>query len=288
MLRYHDHVFPVAAGTWDGDPSADVTAVLDAQHYRLAGWRERDEFLNYRRFFDVDSLIAVRVEEPDVFDATHRVLIDLNHAGIIDGLRIDHPDGLADPEGYLERLRAALPARRRDLGGEDPRGRRAAARDWACDGTTGYDALPRRSPAPSSTGRPGRRRPTPGEATGGDPSLEHTTRVQAARRRGGARPRAPPAGPPGGRGAPRRRPGPAGRRGHRAAGRLRGLPRLREHRTGPPTTWPGSASRTPTRWPRRPAPTSPTSSAAGRPGHRPRRRRGAATSRSGSSRPGDR
>jgi len=73
VLRYHDHVFPVAPGSWDGDPGADVAEVLARQHYLLAGWREKDEVLNYRRFFDIDGLIAVRVEERDVFDATHRV-----------------------------------------------------------------------------------------------------------------------------------------------------------------------------------------------------------------------
>ncbi len=178
VLRYHDHVFPVAAGTWDGDPSADVVTVLERQHYRLAGWRERDEVLNYRRFFDVDSLIAVRVEEPDVFEATHRVLLDLNHAGIVEGFRIDHPDGLADPEGYLERLRAALrPGTalwvEKILEGHE------RLPEWACDGTTGYDAatvvsraLVDRAVAPALT--------EAWLATGGDPSLEHTV-VEAKR-----------------------------------------------------------------------------------------------------------
>jgi (1->4)-alpha-D-glucan 1-alpha-D-glucosylmutase len=170
VLRYHDHVFPVAEGTWDGDPSADVTAVLDRQHYRLSGWRDRDDFLNYRRFFDVDSLIAVRVEEPDVFEATHRVLLDLNHEGLVEGFRIDHPDGLADPEGYLEQLRAAVrPGTaiwvEKILEGDE------VLPDWACDGTTGYDAakvvaaaLADRAAAPALQ--------EAWEATGGEPSLE--------------------------------------------------------------------------------------------------------------------
>ncbi|WP_254185178.1 malto-oligosyltrehalose synthase [Nocardioides panacis] len=170
VLRYHDHVFPVAAGTWDGDPGAAVAAVLAQQHYVLAGWRERDEVLNYRRFFDVDSLIAVRVELPDVFDATHRVLVDLNQRGIVEGYRIDHPDGLADPEGYLERLRAALrPGTaiwvEKILEGDE------TLPEWACDGTTGYDAAkvvsyalidPAVAPALQHAW----------EETGGDPSLE--------------------------------------------------------------------------------------------------------------------
>ncbi len=171
VLRYHDHVFPVADGTWDGDPGADVAAVLSRQHYVLAGWRERDEVLNYRRFFDVDGLIAVRVELPDVFDATHQVLVDLNHRGIVEGYRIDHPDGLADPAGYVDRLRAALrPGTaiwvEKILEGDE------TLPDWACDGTTGYDAAkvvgyalvdPAVAPALQDSW----------EDTGGDPSLEH-------------------------------------------------------------------------------------------------------------------
>src|SRR4051794_21736477 len=171
VVRYYDHVFPVAEGTWDGAGDADVAAVLSRQHYRLAGWRERDEFLNYRRFFDVDGLIAVRVEEPDVFEATHRVLLDLNHRGIVEGFRIDHPDGLADPAGYVDRLRAALRpgsaiwAEKILEGDETPP-------PWACDGTTGYDAAKVVSAAlldPATA-------PALQEAwtdTGGDPSLEH-------------------------------------------------------------------------------------------------------------------
>ena len=80
---------------------------MERQYYRLAYWRVADEELNYRRFFDVGTLAAVRVEDPDVFDATHALLLSLLASGTIDGLRIDHPDGLADPRGYLRRLREA-------------------------------------------------------------------------------------------------------------------------------------------------------------------------------------
>jgi (1->4)-alpha-D-glucan 1-alpha-D-glucosylmutase len=139
VVRYHDHLFPLAPGTAEGE-DADLAAVLSRQHYRLAGWRERGEVLNYRRFFDVDSLIAVRVEQPDVFDATHRLLLDLNHRGVVEGFRIDHPDGLADPEGYLKRLRqSTLPGTaiwvEKILAGHE-----RLPQEWACDGTTGYDA----------------------------------------------------------------------------------------------------------------------------------------------------
>ena len=166
VVRYYDHVFPVAEGTGEGD----VRDVLAEQHYLLAGWRERDEVLNYRRFFDVDSLIAVRVELPDVFEATHRLLLDLNHDGVIDGFRIDHPDGLADPTGYLEQLRAATRLGtavwvEKILEGDE------TLPEWACEGTTGYDAatavsraLVDRSTAPALTHA--------WEATGGEPSLD--------------------------------------------------------------------------------------------------------------------
>ncbi len=70
VVRYHDHVFPVAEGT-AGPDGADVAEVLDRQHYLLASWRDKDRVLGYRRFFDVDTLIAVRVELDDVFDETH-------------------------------------------------------------------------------------------------------------------------------------------------------------------------------------------------------------------------
>ncbi len=103
VLRYHEHVLPVRPGTGDL-PLADLAR---AQHYRLAGWRDAATELNWRRFFDVTSLIAVRVEDEDVFTATHGLLLRLVAEGLIDGLRVDHPDGLADPRGYLDRLAAA-------------------------------------------------------------------------------------------------------------------------------------------------------------------------------------
>ena len=109
-------------------------------HWFDIDWAASDGELVYRRFFDVSSLIGVRVEDPDVYAATHRRLLELVRAGEVDGLRIDHPDGLADPRGYLDRLHA-------DTGGIwivvekilEP-GERLPA-DWKCAGTTGYDAL---------------------------------------------------------------------------------------------------------------------------------------------------
>jgi len=136
VLRYHDHVFPVRAGT----EHLPLTELLERQHYRLAYWRVADEELNYRRFFDVGTLVAVRVEDPQVFEATHRLVLDLLADGTLDGLRIDHPDGLADPAGYLARLREASGGAwvvvEKILEGDEE-----LPADWDTAGSTGYDAL---------------------------------------------------------------------------------------------------------------------------------------------------
>ena len=134
-LSYHEHQLPLADGTL---VEGDVAATLDRQHYRLAHWRESGR-LNYRRFFDVTTLAGVRVERPGVFAATHAVVLEQVRTGLLDGLRVDHPDGLADPAGYLERLRAEAPGtwvvveKILEPGEQLP--------DWACEGTTGYDAM---------------------------------------------------------------------------------------------------------------------------------------------------
>ena len=140
VLRHEDHVFPIAEGT-AGDGGDDVREVLARQHYELAGWREKDRVLNYRRFFDIDGLVAVRVEDPEVFEATHRVLLDLNHRGVVEGFRIDHPDGLADPEGYLRSLRRATRVGTAIWVEKILEPSEHLPTAWMCDGTTGYDAL---------------------------------------------------------------------------------------------------------------------------------------------------
>lgn len=138
VLRYFEHVWPIAIGT-EGD--GDVAEILERQHYRLASWRDKDEVLNYRRFFEVDGLIAIRVERKDVFDATHKLLLDLNHRGLINGFRIDHPDGLADPEGYLRWLREATTNGTPIWVEKILEGDEHLPPAWECDGTTGYDAM---------------------------------------------------------------------------------------------------------------------------------------------------
>ncbi|MCX4735566.1 malto-oligosyltrehalose synthase [Streptomyces sp. NBC_01363] len=138
VLRYGEHEFPLRTGT----AGLPLPELLDAQHYRLGWWRLARTELNYRRFFTISELIGVRVEDPEVFAATHGKILELVRDGVVDGLRIDHPDGLADPAAYLEQLSAAADGRWTVVekiltGGE------TLPADWAVAGTTGYDALHR-------------------------------------------------------------------------------------------------------------------------------------------------
>jgi (1->4)-alpha-D-glucan 1-alpha-D-glucosylmutase len=89
-----------------------MRALLERQHYVLDFWRTASRDINYRRFFDVNELIALKVEDAEVFDATHKTVLQFVADGLVDGLRIDHIDGLLEPRRYLERLRAAVDARR--------------------------------------------------------------------------------------------------------------------------------------------------------------------------------
>ncbi|WP_037733232.1 malto-oligosyltrehalose synthase [Streptomyces megasporus] len=138
VLAYHDHRFPLREGT----ERLPLPELLDAQHYRLAWWRLARTELNYRRFFTISDLIGVRVEDPEVFAATHARVLRLMREGVVDGLRIDHPDGLADPGAYLLRLHE-------ETGGAWTVVEKILARherlpvSWPVAGTTGYDALHR-------------------------------------------------------------------------------------------------------------------------------------------------
>ena len=121
----------------NADPSA-LGDLLEAQAYRLASWRASASDLNYRRFFDVNDLIGLRVERPEVFEATHRRVQEWVREGRVQGLRIDHPDGLRDPAGYFDRLRAevgdAWIVVEKILHADE-----RLPDDWPVDGTTGYE-----------------------------------------------------------------------------------------------------------------------------------------------------
>lgn len=144
-----------ALATFDGtNPSgrARLHGLLERQSYRLAWWRAAADEINWRRFFEVTELVGVRVERDDVFDAVHAKLFALYRDGVIDAMRIDHVDGLADPRGYCRDLRKRLEA----LAPQRPTA--AFARpwivvekilapdedlrnDWKVDGTSGYDFM---------------------------------------------------------------------------------------------------------------------------------------------------
>ena len=161
VLRYYEHAFPLSPATTATiaeaagiDRSArpdDATLerlsrdhelihrIHEAQPYRLAYWRLARDGLTNRRFFEISDLVGVRVEEPRVFDDVHRFLFEMIEAGRVDGVRVDHVDGLADPAGYLERLAAELPlpvpvwVEKILARGE------ALPQDWPVAGTTGYE-----------------------------------------------------------------------------------------------------------------------------------------------------
>ena len=108
--------------------------VLNLQHYRLAYWRTADQDLGYRRFFDINTLIGLRVERPHVFNATHSRILEWLRKGELDGVRVDHPDGLRDPEEYFDDCAPAL--RSLDRCGEDSAARGILRASWPIAGTT--------------------------------------------------------------------------------------------------------------------------------------------------------
>src|SRR5882762_4183112 len=135
-----------------GDPRSfdRLDELLNAQSYRLAFWRVAAEEINYRRFFDVNDLAAIRVELPEVFDAAHRLLFELVGSGAVTGLRIDHPDGLYLPRDYFEKLQSRCAKALRQQLPKDGRaiylivekiltGEEQLPKDWPVHGTTGYD-----------------------------------------------------------------------------------------------------------------------------------------------------
>jgi (1->4)-alpha-D-glucan 1-alpha-D-glucosylmutase len=144
VRAYLEWVFDVFATGEDG--RFRLAALLDLQRWRLAHWQETRRELHFRRFFDITELVAVRVEDPAVFVAYHEWMLTQVAAGRIDGVRVDHVDGLLDPHAYLGMLRTALDERRPDARvpifvekilshGETLR------TEWPIDGTTGYEAL---------------------------------------------------------------------------------------------------------------------------------------------------
>lgn len=164
---YFEHRFPVDPLHFDailvhgdGDPMRALAAfdgtdeggrerleaLLDRQHYRLTHWRSAVDEINWRRFFDITSLGGLRVEREEVFEAVHAKIFELIERGLIDGLRVDHIDGLRDPKGYCQRLRQRLdrlrPGERLPIYVEKILGHGERLHlDWGVDGTTGYEFM---------------------------------------------------------------------------------------------------------------------------------------------------
>ncbi|MFC7053476.1 malto-oligosyltrehalose synthase [Hansschlegelia quercus] len=166
-IRYADHLFPLrpedrqeiedsGLEAYDGttpEGEAKLHALLEKQNWRLASWTVAGDEINWRRFFDVNELAGLRIGDPAVFEATHETLLNLYAEGLIDGFRVDHIDGLADPGLYARRLREHLEERQKERPGalsEQPAylviekilgpGERLAT-DWKVDGASGYDFM---------------------------------------------------------------------------------------------------------------------------------------------------
>ncbi|WP_315386108.1 malto-oligosyltrehalose synthase [uncultured Stenotrophomonas sp.] len=147
-LLHHDTRLPLATAAVQDADTADIRTLLDAQAYRPLWWRLGDDRINYRRFFTITSLAGLQVQHEDVFEVVHRLPLALVAEGVVDGLRVDHVDGLADPQAYLQRLRAAMDA------ASVARAQRPLLwvekilapdeelpPEWDCDGSTGYDFM---------------------------------------------------------------------------------------------------------------------------------------------------
>lgn len=149
-VRYFDHRFPLRL---DEDKPAPLSEVLARQHYRLASWRIANDAINWRRFFDINELVAMRMEHPPAFEDSHALIFRLYAEGLIDGVRVDHVDGLADPAGYCRKLRERLEALTMQRPSPAPRDQayivvekillrhETLPTGWSCDGTSGYDFM---------------------------------------------------------------------------------------------------------------------------------------------------
>ena len=167
MLRLYDDYLPLSPAsvrdlTDDApaqhDPGNDegrarLHALIEKQHYRLAFWKLASDMVNYRRFFDINDLVGLRIERTAVFEDTHRTIFRLYAEGLIDGVRCDHVDGLADPRRYCRQLRHRFERLRSQRPKDAPHDaayivvekilaeEESLRSDWRVDGTTGYEFM---------------------------------------------------------------------------------------------------------------------------------------------------
>ena len=149
-VRYFEHRFPLRP---ESDRSAPLPNLLAQQHYRLASWRIANDAINWRRFFDINELAAMRMEHAPALEDSHALIFRLYAEGLIDGVRVDHVDGLSDPAGYCRTLRARLDSLTGERPASTPRERpyivvekillrdETLPKDWSVDGTSGYDFM---------------------------------------------------------------------------------------------------------------------------------------------------
>ena len=150
VARYFQQRFPITGAVGDGE---NLDAVLSRQHYRLVFWRVANDEINWRRFFDINELAGLRMEHPGCFEEVHALTFRLYAEGLIDGVRVDHIDGLADPARYCRMLRDRLEALTNERPADAPHDRayivvekillrsETLPTDWDCDGTSGYDFM---------------------------------------------------------------------------------------------------------------------------------------------------
>lgn len=148
-LAYFENFYPLTPESWQSreqevlnlTDKAAIAGLHERQPYRLMSWRDAPRELSFRRFFEVTGLVGMRVEDDAVFDDTHRLILELVHSGAVDGLRIDHVDGLADPKAYVEKLRQQAGPEcyitvEKILGKDEH-----LPQDWPISGTTGYEFI---------------------------------------------------------------------------------------------------------------------------------------------------
>ncbi|MGB9097254.1 malto-oligosyltrehalose synthase [Erwinia sp.] len=148
-MAYFESFYPLTPESWQGkeqeilqlSDKSEIAELHERQPWRLMSWRDAPDELSYRRFFEITGLAGVRVEDRAVFDDTHRLILELVHTGAVEGLRVDHVDGLADPKGYLDLLRQQAGPDcyltvEKILGEGE-----VIPADWPISGTTGYEFI---------------------------------------------------------------------------------------------------------------------------------------------------
>ncbi len=141
LWAHGEHCFPLRPQDRDAPLDSDLAVLLENQHYRLCWWRRGNDELHWRRFFTISELASLRVDDPRVFEATHQLVFRLHDEGLIDGVRIDHIDGLADPALYCARLRQRIGPDAYILVEKILAPEERLPDEWQIDGTTGYDFM---------------------------------------------------------------------------------------------------------------------------------------------------